>query len=553
MVHTLQARSVFAAVLIASASPGVAGDAGFLRAHRNYDADFQSAMASVMGCGTPEGVDAQNHTDAIKRVLTPMWDTLPKNQWGKVEWRMLRYAAHRYFMQQYQIMVVGLEPMQHANESSLGSADVMSGKGASILDAVLKGKVSGQGFSLDDITLLLATLERAIYDTDAIRLEEAYGERQIDPHERLNASQLEPVISMYMAIWTHQIDGRPLHPEWFTSDATWIIKKLEFDASRSPRAGLGRVAMHRSFAFEDVHRALSDLTRSAASFWEADCRRMKSILGRADKARTGRVSLSDFYGKKSDGVSNFAESEEYLRALGALDETSTMRGKQVLISNYLQAPCNCHVATAHYMVCCKSECEDMLNEIQDAVGAPAASVEAILRLVQGMTDFDDEPPALGGPLVGQLQRIARMHSGQVPLHGRLFALWLHYVFPRECPHPRKVGSTSAKPIGQFTDSFASDEEVQAYSAQRNMTEEINTHAERARWMSQWSDEDEVEGDALGVDLGGAPWERAGGWLSYVCGATAMLGAAWALTAHAAATMKASGQPLTDSGCKSNFV
>ena len=33
----------------------------------------------------------------------------------------------------------------------------------------------------------------------------------------------------------------------------------------------------------------------------------------------------------------FGESEEYLRQLGALDETSPWIGKQVMIPNYLQA------------------------------------------------------------------------------------------------------------------------------------------------------------------------------------------------------------------------
>ena len=34
-------------------------------------------------------------------------------------------------------------------------------------------------------------------------------------------------------------------------------------------------------------------------------------------------------------------------------------------------------------------------------------------------------------MVSQLQSIAKEHGGQVPIHGRLFAQWLHYVFPRE--------------------------------------------------------------------------------------------------------------------------
>ena len=37
-------------------------------------------------------------------------------------------------------------------------------------------------------------------------------------------------------------------------------------------------------------------------------------------------------------------------------------------------------------------------------------------------------------MVNQLQSIAKEHGGKVPIHGRLFAQWLHYVFPRDSWH-----------------------------------------------------------------------------------------------------------------------
>jgi len=37
----------------------------------------------------------------------------------------------------------------------------------------------------------------------------------------------------------------------------------------------------------------------------------------------------------------------------------------------------------------------------------------------------------------------------VPLHGRLFAQWLHYVFPHECPFPHKNGAVSASTPMEF--------------------------------------------------------------------------------------------------------
>merc|ERR1719428_2549109 len=102
---------------------------------------------------------------------------------------------------------------------------------------------------------------------------------------------------------------------------------------------------------------------------------------------------------------------------------------------------------------------------------------------------DDAPPEISDALVGQLDKIASAHGGQVPLHGRLFAQWLHYVFPQQCPFPHKTGDASTARPHEFTggDFIASKAEM-------------TRHAERAKdaslpgemgkedfeWMSQWS-------------------------------------------------------------------
>merc|ERR1719221_2120442 len=127
----------------------------------------------------------------------------------------------------------------------------------------------------------------------------------------------------------------------------------------------------------------------------------------------GRVSLPDFYGANADGEWRFAESEAYLRELGALDESSRWRGKQVIISNYVQGANNCIASTPHYLVCCINECEEMLNGIEDALGMPAGAPEEILSLVSSFTDIDDAEITISAALQTQLTRIAETHGGKV--------------------------------------------------------------------------------------------------------------------------------------------
>ena len=131
----------------------------------------------------------------------------------------------------------------------------------------------------------------------------------------------------------------------------------------------------------------------------------------------------------------FSESVQYLQEIGALDESG--REKKVRIANYLQGPSNCIASSSYYSICCLSECEGLLNELEAKVQAPTAEPAQLLDLVGHISSATvDAPRELPSGLVRRLQDIADHNEGQVPLHGRLFAEWLHYAFPHECPYPK---------------------------------------------------------------------------------------------------------------------
>merc|ERR1719220_2711715 len=206
----------------------------------------------------------------------------------------------------------------------------------------------------------------------------------------------------------------------------WKRQNAALTAHADGSARLGHNALVPKYSFEDVHRVVGEITKGFASFWESECQAMKSALVDMDTHHTGRVPLSKFYSSALDAEWRFGESESYLRELGALDETS-WRGKQVIIANYIQGASNCIVSQSHYLVCCVNECEALLGELEVAIAAPVASPQRILEIVRSMTLDEDLSPALQV----QLEKIGTTHDGLVPLHGRLFAQWLHYVFPRE--------------------------------------------------------------------------------------------------------------------------
>merc|ERR1740121_19660 len=183
-----------------------------------------------------------------------------------------------------------------------------------------------------------------------------------------------------------------------------------------------------------------------------------------DAHRTGRVPLSKFYGTGMETDWRFGESEDYLRQLGALDETS-WRGKQVIVSNYMQGASNCAVAT------------------------PERLLEIITGMVAQSSLDDDFPPSLTGSMQLQLEQIAAAHSGKVPLHGRLFAQWFHYVFPRECAFPHKAGVVSTTTPHEHGQFYASDVEMHLHALNANHSSLVSKEGQE--WMSQWSPEEEL--------------------------------------------------------------
>merc|ERR1712224_1109521 len=81
-----------------------------------------------------------------------------------------------------------------------------------------------------------------------------------------------------------------------------------------------------------------------------------------------------------------------------------------------------------------------------------AAPSQILAVMSNMTaSLEQDGITVDSYLVSQLEDIARASQGKVPLHGRLFAQWLHYVLPHQCPFPHKSGtaraSTSPKAYG----------------------------------------------------------------------------------------------------------
>jgi len=469
--------------------------------------EIMNAMGSILGCG---GEADQGQIAAIKAVVMPMWRTIPKTQ-DRVDRRSLRYLVHRYFMQTSSLMVRGFEPTRPTNESHWGAADILSQMVPAYVEAVFESQHNTQnGFTLQDVIDMILTLDQLIFDAEGTLLENVYSNQRKPKTRSLSHQGLTQILEEYIVRW--MVDAEPQDIAMLLGNRTLAaeilphynellkfgegrIKAFEFTRQQQTPKGRARDAWTMRYSLDDAHQIVGGITRSFQSYWQSECDSMKASLIDMDKYGTGRVPLAKFYNTAINTDWRFGESESYLRELGALDESSAWMGPQVIIPNYLQATSNCIVSTAHYLVCCVAECETLLGEIESAIKAPTALPSTILDIVRNMTSQttldQDEPPHLDSSMIAQLDKVAKNHGGMVPLHGRLFAQWLHYVFPHECPFPHKNGAVSATTPSEYGDQYIASKDDMKKHASNATAFDIAVTKEELQWMSQWSSDEEL--------------------------------------------------------------
>jgi len=265
------------------------------------------------------------------------------------------------------------------------------------------------------------------------------------------------------------------------------VSALEFSKRSEYRSG-GLDA--RSYSASDAHLITRNIAKNFAWFYETDCREMRTALIEMDSTGTGRVPLSKFYSSHD----NFGETEDYLNKLGVLDYVTSSREAQVIIPNYIQAASNCIVSTSQYHICCPNYCERLFREVEMALGTSEPTEQEILGVVGNMTDLsslDDGSTHIDDVLTLRLSEVASAHGGKVKLHGRLFAQWLHYVFPRDCPFPHKAGTVSTESAMEHSGSVEIEVAERAVFNEEPFVVDTDLSKNNTDWMSQWDEDEEL--------------------------------------------------------------
>merc|ERR1712093_716942 len=117
-----------------------------------------------------------------------------------------------------------------------------------------------------------------------------------------------------------------------------------------------------------------------------------------------------------------------------------------------------------------------MGELEREIAAPAAPASQVANAVSQISSSSvDAPRNLTASLLGRLDEVATRNGGSVPLHGRLFAQWMHHAFPNECPYPHVSGTTAPKTTVAFKKSggkvkVTAEERAQYIAAHTSRTE-----------------------------------------------------------------------------------
>jgi len=456
--------------------------------------ELQGVLGEVLGCG--HGIETAR-LNQIRSVLSPMFQSLPKNKKGNIAAPVMRYVVRRYFSQQNAWVVKGFEP--HADSMDTNATDVnanvVRGKAPAFLRSVLEDQFKYEGFAFDDIVAMVAALERLTFDEVVKSVELSFNLNSYPIQAELTRSQLMEVISSYLI--TEMLEGtdnkdqhvadkesvRERYPNW---DTTYIFLVDVISSYIYERRNAANPFIEEpTYSFEDAAKTAELVSEQFGPWSNHECHDMRDMLLKFDVHQTGRVKISDFYRSTVEGAWQFLEPTEFLRQNGALDESSASLGPQVIIANYISGMSNCITSSPYYAICCLNDCDQVFRHMEERIASPTATTSQIMDAVDSMPQEANVTPDIRKWLAD----MAALHEDRVPVHGRLLAQWLHFVFPHECPYPHMSGLNPMTQeqwrsiVGEEGESV-SEEEVRQHFEAESSRRPISEEAGREMWILQ---------------------------------------------------------------------
>lgn len=417
---------------------------------KKAQANLLTDLESVLGHGSLEG-----RLDKLETRLQPMFLSLPKASGNLLAHATARYALHRISLDVHGWTIAGLEPGAiNSTATSLVASGILRGLFPAHVEAIFQNHISADGFSMRDLSVLAATVEHFVHTQQKQTLRKACEMLNLPTMGPMDEADMRKIVQIYMAGFLQAVDVEKVteqflramtraYPGWgqtvmLLDDEREIFAYNERDQA-NPFAG-------RTGSLEVALRVVEQISdQFAINQAEPECQEIKEDLLAYERGDTGRIRLVDFYRAGQTSRFFYTESKEYLRAMGALDDSDQVWGPKLIVSNYVLAKSNCLADSSIYSICCFNECEGLYSHLEQSIAAPEATSEHIAKLVARLSSSTVQAPRnlSQTALLPRLDEIATQHGGKVLLHSRLFSQWMHQAFPRECPYPHLAGTTTS--------------------------------------------------------------------------------------------------------------
>mmetsp|Transcript_6118 Transcript_6118/g.14623 ORF Transcript_6118/g.14623 Transcript_6118/m.14623 type:complete len:566 (-) Transcript_6118:80-1777(-) len=388
--------------------------------------------------GTDHRSDAQARVRSLEDAIHPLYDALPKNRNGELNAPAVRYMLHRFFRHQYGWQVKGLAPHGDAWNASLATA-VLQNDVTVKARVLLEDHLQNDGFSLEEAACLASSLEEVVQAESLARLRVAFKLHSAKTTQaHVPREDLERILDTYMVSYILQLahvdpqilsdaEVEELYPNWHTTQS--FLRKVFADIVPLTQ---------QQITFDDMAGVVRAVSSRYGAWQNQECKELKLSLSSLEGACPGRVDIGDFQGGVEHGKWQFQESEAYLRDLQALDETVPDLPR-VIVPNYIISSTNCIGTSKYYSTCCMDECDGIMRAVEAQISAPTAAPDQIVEVINGLLTTSPwaTDSQLAEDLIAKLRSLSQTGAG-VPIYGRLFAQWLHHVWPQHCPYPSAV-------------------------------------------------------------------------------------------------------------------
>jgi hypothetical protein len=371
----------------------------------------------------------------FEEAVLPMFQALPKNSNGNLGQATARRALHRLFLHRHGWSIEGLLPAEDENDAATPRS-ISTTWMPSYLMAAIEQLFGTEGVNVQELAVLAAAFEDLAHKEAIGRLDDLYEWMNLSKDKPLDEHNSFDVIKAYMIMYTSGGNTTVRTKEHLMNKKgalnrrtlAWL-KEVQHNVAETESLCDAQTGQCGQLDFKAATRVVEEIGEQYRTFNQGECQDLSNTLfDMEDAHKRGHVLLKDFYKPGLHNSWNFTEREEYLRALGALDETD-LTNPRVIIPNYVYSRPNCLATSEIYVVCCKNTCEDMMAKLEMEIAAPTATpqqIENVLGAHPGLASVS-------------LEDLAALHDGTVPLHGRAFAQWLHEAYPRKCPRPLPEG------------------------------------------------------------------------------------------------------------------